>query len=214
MPITKTVQADNGITIGYHRAIRVEVDLVANTALVTVNSHATEQAAVDKLPLAWQWRIPVPVDELAGDEPTLLGEVERALVSLDASPFAGGERVDDVSETIEAARQRAWIRIKAARAVAEDGNFTYDGGTYEADKVRIGGAVQLATLAKAAGAPYSETWTLVDNSQRELDADQVIALGIALGRHVSGVYATGRQLRAQIEAAETADEAQAIGWPT
>jgi len=213
MPITKTVQADNGITISYHRAIRLEVDLAANTALVTVNSHATEQAAVDKLPLAWQWRVSVPVDELAGDEPTLLGEVERALVSLEDSPFNGGERVIDASETLDAARQRAWSRIKAARAMAEDGDFTYDGGSYQADKVRINGAVQLAVLAKAAGTEFSETWTLTDNSARTLDADQVIALGLALGRYVSDLYATGRELRAQIDAAETVEAAQAIGWP-
>jgi hypothetical protein len=213
MPITKTVQADNGITINYHRAVRLEVDLVSNAALVTVNSHATEQAAVDNLPLAWQWRIAVPVDALASDEPTLLGEVERALVSLEVSPFAGGELVIDASETLDAARERAWSRVKVARAQAEDGNFVYDGDVYQADKVRINGAVQLAVLAKSAGQPFRETWTLTDNSTRTLDADQVIALGLALGQYVSDLYATGRDLRAQIEAAETAGEVQAIGWP-
>jgi hypothetical protein len=213
MPIKKAAQADNGITVNYHRPTGMSVNLVANLATVTVNSHASEQAALDGLPVAWQWRIDVPVGLLAGDEPTLLAEVELALIDLETSPFYGGERTTDRSETLEVAKDRAWTAVKAARALAEDGNFMYAGGSYQADKVRINGAVQLAVLAKSAGTPFSETWTLTDNTVRVLDADQVIALGLALGQYVSDLYATGRALRAQIDAAETVDQVNAIRWP-
>jgi hypothetical protein len=213
MPITKTVQADNGITINYHRAISIAVDLVANTALVTVNSHASEQASLDGLPIAWQWRVSVPVDRLAGDEPTLLDEVETALVSLEASPFNGGERVLDLSGTLEAAKERAWTRIKLARAAAEAKDVIYDGGAYQADKERISGATQLAWMAKQSGQEYSITWTLTDNTTRTLDADGMIGLGIALGMQVTQVYDTGRALREQITAATTIEEVEAIAWP-
>jgi len=213
MPITKNVQADNGITINYHRAISLAVDLTANTALVTVNSHASEEAALDGLPIAWQWRVAVPVDQLAGDEPSLLGEVEKALVTLDASPFFEGERVVDASDTLEGAKERAWNRIKLARAVAEAKDVVYDGGAYQADKERISGATQLAWMAKQSGQAYSVTWTLTDNTTRTLDADGMVGLGVALGLQVTQAYDTGRSLRGQIAAATSIEEVEAIAWP-
>jgi hypothetical protein len=213
MAISKVLNADNGITISYHRAISLAVDLVGNTAQVTVNSHASEQAALDKLPIAWQWRVDVPVGQLAGDEPTLLDEVEAALVSLDTSPFYGGERVTDLGDNLDSAKARAWNRIKLARAAAESKDVIYDGGAYQADKERISGATQLAWMAKQTGQEYLVTWTLSDNTTRTLDADGMIGLGIALGMHVTQVYDTGRALRAQIAAAATIDEVDAIGWP-
>ncbi len=213
MPIAKPVQAENGITINYHRPVHLAVDLVTNVAQVTVNSHATEQAALDGLPVAWQSRIVVPATLLAGDQPTLLAEVEAALVSLEGSPFFGGQLVVDASGSLEVAKARAWIAVKAKRAALEEGNFTYEGGSYQADKVRINGAVQLAALAKTSGGVFSETWTLTDNTTRQLDADQLIGLGLALGQFVSGLYAIGRALREQINQAETIEAVNAIGWP-
>lgn len=213
MPIAKPVQADNGITINYHRPVHLAVDLVTNTAQVTVNSHATEQAALDGLPVAWQSRIAVPATLLAGDQPTLLAEVESALTSMEGSPYFGGQLVVDASGSLEVAKARAWTAIKAKRAVVEEGSFTYAGGSYQADKVRINGAVQLAVLAKTSGSAYSETWTLTDNTTRQLDADQVIALGVALGQFVSGVYATGRALRERINQAATIEAVSVLGWP-
>jgi hypothetical protein len=213
MPIAKPVQAENGITINYHRPVHLAVDLVSNAAQVTVNSHATEQAALDGLPVAWQSRIVVPATLLAGDQPTLLAEVENALIALEGSTFFGGQLVADLCGSLDVAKARAWAAIKAMRAVAEEGNFIYDGGSYQADKVRINGAVQLAVLAKANGAAYEETWTLTDNTTRQLNADQVIALGVALGQFVSGIYATGRALRVTINEAETIEAVNAVRWP-
>jgi hypothetical protein len=213
MPIAKTVQADNGIMINYHRAIRLEVDLVANAANVLVNSHATEDAALAGLPIAWQSRVNVPVDQLAGNGPTLLGEIEDALISLAGSPFAGGTRTADRSDTVESARDRAWAAIKAARARAEAGNFTYDGGVYQINVGQVNGCVTAAILAKQGGAPYSQDWTLTDNTVRTLDADQVIGMGLAMLSTIDSIYKTGRDLRAQIDAAATIDAVEAIAWP-
>jgi hypothetical protein len=160
--------------------------------------------------LMYQYRLGMPATNIAGD---LSEHAECWLIADDTSPLQGGLITADQSDTLQAAKDRTWVAIKAARAAAEEGNFTHDGGSYQADKVRINGAVQLAVLAKSAGTPFSEAWTLTDNTVRDLDADQVIALGVALGQYVSGLYATGRALRAQIDAAETVDEVTAIGWP-
>jgi hypothetical protein len=212
MPITKQLTAPNGTPIGYHRVTHIHVDFGTGFARMTVRSHVNEQAAIDQLPHAWTDDYVVPTTSFDGAL-MLREDVEQAVVKLTDLPFYGGAVVADETGTLQAARERAWAAVKAARAVAEEGNFVFDGGSYQADKVRINGAVQLAVLAKASGSPFSEMWTLTDNTTRELDADQVIALGIALGQYVSDVFSTGRGLRAQINAAETIEEIQSIRWP-
>lgn len=210
MPILKIIKAANGIPVDYHKPVKLEVDFRAGTAFVAVQSHADEDAALSGLPVAWGWNIPISASVLSqGDD--ILGAIEVALVGA-GMPFEGGTVIVDQSDTLQGARERAWGAIKAARAIAEEGNFIFDGGSYQADKVRINGAVQLAVIAKSNGTAYSETWTLTDNTTRQLDADQVIALGLALGVHVSGVYAKGRALRVAINQADSIEAVNAIRW--
>jgi len=212
MPITKQLTALNGTPIGYHRVTHVHVDYETEFARLTIRSYVHEQNAIDRLPHAWTDEYTIPTASLEG---ALMQreDVEQALVGLTDLPLYGGAVITDQTGTLQAAKERAWTAVKAARSVAEEGNFVFEGGSYQADKVRINGAVQLAVLAKAGGVPFSETWTLADNTTRELDADQVITLGLALGQYVSDVFATGRALRDQINAAETIEEVQTIGWP-
>lgn len=211
MPILKSTKTPGGVQVAYHKVIRLEVDFRLDKTVAFVHSYTDEAAAMAGLPLVWGWEISISAGLLSRCD-DLAGAIESALIAPDM-PFAGGSQVVDQSDTLQGARDRAWAAIKVARAIAEEGNFIYDGGSYQADKVRINGAVQLAVIAKSSGAAYSETWTLTDNTTRQLDADQVIALGLALGQFVSGLYATGRALREQINQAETIEAVHAIGWP-
>lgn len=211
MTISRQLVAKNGTPIDFHRISQVVVNYETGFAVLTIRSYVTEQAIIDQVH-AWTEDYVVPAASLGGAL-ALREDVERAVVTLADLPFYDGAIIADLAGTLQAARDRAWTAIKAARAAAEEGSFIFDGGSYQADKLRITGAVQLATLAKAAGQPFVETWTLTDNTTRELDADQVIALGMALGQYVSSLYATGRALRADIDAAETIDAVAAVRWP-
>lgn len=114
------------------------------------------------------------------------------------------------------ARADQWEAIKRARDAAEFSRFSWDGSEFDADEraqARIQGAVQLATLAQAAGQPFAIDWTLADNTVRTLDAAQMLGVGMALAAHVQGVHATGRGLRAAIEAAEDLTAVRALSWP-
>lgn len=212
MPIIQQITAPNGTPISYHRVTHIQVDYDSDFARLTIRSHVNEQAAVDRLPHAWTEDYMVPIASLDGAL-TLREDAEQAVVKLADLPFFGGTVVGSHDGTLQAAKDRAWAAIKAARTAAEEGTFVFDGGVYQADVVRINGAVQLAVLAKARGTPFTETWTLEDNTTRMLNADEVIALGLALGQYVSDVFATGRALRDRINAATTIEEVQAIGWP-
>lgn len=108
-----------------------------------------------------------------------------------------------------------WAEIKRARDQAEFGGFTWDGSAFDSDPTsqsRIQGAAQLATLAQLASQPFSIDWTLADNTVRTLSAADMIAVGTAMGVHISTQHASGRVKRQQIDAASTVEEVNAVAW--
>lgn len=120
-----------------------------------------------------------------------------------------------VEPTLAELRAAKWAEVKAARNRAEFGGFTWDGSTFDSDppsQSRIQGAAQLASLAQAAGQAFEIEWTLADNAVRTLSGEQVLQVGHALGAHITEVHSRGRQLRAHITAAGTADEVVAVAW--
>jgi hypothetical protein len=123
-------------------------------------------------------------------------------------------------EPVEPLQAQKWEAVKALRAeklLLAPTPF----GVAQADtesKENISGLVQMATIAKAAAAPFSEVFTMADNSEVEMDADQMIGFGVAVGQHISAVHARGRELRAAIYAeGVTSDNLAALdittGWP-
>lgn len=114
-----------------------------------------------------------------------------------------------------------WFRVKNRRAAAIAGGVNVPGiGIVQSDetsKLKISGAVQMAMIAQGAGAPFSVVWTLADNSTATLDAAQMIGMGLAVGQHEYVCHSNARNFRAQIEAAATIAEIDAIdieaGWP-
>lgn len=115
---------------------------------------------------------------------------------------------------IEGAKARKWAQIKHIRKQRELAPFTVNGNTYDADKARISGAVQLALLAQMADQPFTINWTLADNSVVSLDGAAVIAVGTALGAMVNSVHDIARSLRMRIDMASTIEEIEAIAWPS
>lgn len=116
------------------------------------------------------------------------------------------------ARTLEDHKAAKWAEIRAARDAAEFGGFTWDGSAFDSDPMsqsRIQGAAQLAQLSPA----FSVDWTLADNNVRTLTGPEMIAVGVELGVHVSAQHAAARTLRAQILAATTAAEVEAVVWP-
>lgn len=117
-------------------------------------------------------------------------------------------------------KERKWLLAKLKRDEVEHGTATTPFGPVQCDdasKLKISGLVQMAQIAAANSAPFSEVFTMADNSEVPLDASEMISLGVAVGQHVSAVFTRGRELREAIEAAQTKAELDAIdvnaGWP-
>lgn len=118
-------------------------------------------------------------------------------------------------------RAALWERAKALRDQHKVAGVTIANvGTVQTDDVstqNITGLVVMAQVAIANGQPFSEPFTLADNSVVTFDAAGMIGMGVAVGQFVSAVYARARDLRTQLDAATTLEALAAIdvtaGWP-
>lgn len=113
--------------------------------------------------------------------------------------------------SVQELRLEKRAEIKAAREAAEYGGFVWDGSTFDSDmasQMKIQGQV----LAVSVLGPSSRDWTLADNSVRTLSAADLMAVGGAMAAHIGTVFSHGQALQAQVEAATTAAEIQAIHW--
>lgn len=117
--------------------------------------------------------------------------------------------------TVEEIAEGVWEAIKKQRELTERSGFKWDGSTFDSDLIsqqRIQGAAQLATVALINNQPFSINWTLADNSVRTLNADEMIAVGMALGAHINACHQKSRRLKEMIDAATTIEEVEAITW--
>lgn len=106
-------------------------------------------------------------------------------------------------------------QINGARDTAEQSGFDYLGKRLDSDQVsvaRITVVVQAAQVAIAAGQPFEVTWTAQDNSHLVMDAQQVVGMPIALATNANTLHQRAAQLKAQIDAATTIAEVEAVNW--
>lgn len=149
-------------------------------------------------------------------DPNAFYVLDGALVSMPSRPsvnhkFNYATKQWEDPRTLDDLKGEKWRNIKANRDSHEYGGFTWDGSVFDSDAIsqqRIAGAVQLAQMNPA----FTTAWTLKDNTTRTLNAQDMFAVGLALGDHIAGVFAHAQVLRVQIDAATTAQEVEAIHW--
>jgi hypothetical protein len=114
-----------------------------------------------------------------------------------------------------------WTETKGRRDMAIDAGVTVAGiGTFDSDatsRANINGAVTMALIAQSAGAPFSITWKLADNTIAMMNAAQMIAVGVAVGQHVALCHANAQSLGVAITGASDEAALSAVnvnaGWP-
>jgi hypothetical protein len=129
--------------------------------------------------------------------------------------FCGATMV--LARTIDQLRSARWIEAKAYRDQRMNGGCATPLGQADTDaesRIKISGAVQMAMLAKSAGTPFELIWTMADNTPHPHDADQMIQLGMAVGSYIQACQNAGTTVRAQLEAAGTIEDLQAVDVTT
>lgn len=125
------------------------------------------------------------------------------------------EWVDEMPATLIELKSLRAADITAASLAAIEAGFEFAGHRYDSDLISRTNIIGTATGVQAGIAlPEGFTWRTSDNQNVPMDGAGVIALGAALLQHVNQQYAVSWQLKAEIEAATTAEDVAAITWPT
>jgi hypothetical protein len=210
---TKAYVAENGANTLFHIVKRLEATMPTEVLVVLVHSYRTQEEALAGTPPSWSSPVSVPIADLSMP---LLDSIETWLATASPSPFAGGAVLQVQNTDLAAAKVKQWAAVKGARDVAIASGFDWDGSRFDSDlqsQIFIEGAGMMAMLAQQASQPIELEFTLADNSVRTLSATDVIAVGMAMGAHITTVHGIGRGLRTAIEAAETVADVEAIFWP-
>lgn len=118
--------------------------------------------------------------------------------------------------TLSDHKDAQWELIRSERDAREASGFFYAGKMLDSDPrsvQRINTAVQAAQAAVAANQPFTLLWTCQDNSTLWFDAAGMMGMPAALAVYANTLHETARDLRAQIDAATTISEIEAITWP-
>lgn len=119
--------------------------------------------------------------------------------------------------TIEQIKLEKRAEINQAREAEFDAPLVTPHGTFDSDpkaRTSITDAVLLAQTLQSLGTPTTIDFTLYDNSTVTLDTAGMITVGLMLGQKIQAAHAKSRALKAQIEAATTKEQIDAIKWPT
>lgn len=105
---------------------------------------------------------------------------------------------------LAALRLDVWEMVKGWRSMAVNGGAPTPFGVVDSDddsRANVSGAALAALIAKTTAQPFAMDWTMADNGVVTLDADEMIALGMAVAAHVNAAHERARVLRSEIEAA-------------
>lgn len=206
MPILKATTKPTGGSIAFHKAVSAEVNYAAGTATVQVASWPTAEAHDAGAPLDWIQPVQIPIARLA--------DVDAALVELEASPFVGGALTADASGTLGVAQLRQKSSIDAELERRKGLPVAFDGAMFDADRTaRENVSGWQLQLAAGASLPPGFVWRDFDNVDHAADTAFVNGLGAAITMRGTQLYAQAWALKAQVDAATTIEEVEAITWP-
>lgn len=125
---------------------------------------------------------------------------------------------DNVSTLAEVAAAKL-AELKSSRNTAESATpFVFDGSQFDYDSLsreRINAAVSAATIAAVSGTATTAViceWILYDNSKRQMTVGDWLAFRQAEVERSAECHARYNTLKAQVEAATTAAEVNAVSW--
>jgi len=113
---------------------------------------------------------------------------------------------------LDAARELRWAYVKSCRDKREFGTFEYNGMVFDGDadaQRRLGVYVSISKSQPN----FSAAFTLANNTEATLSANDFIAIEITKATQVAAAFATAVTLRERILIATTSQELEEITWP-
>lgn len=117
--------------------------------------------------------------------------------------------------TLQEVKDVQWEKVKASREAELTSPLLTPFGTFDATisaQKSITDAILLLQTLAAIGNPQNIDFTLADNTTVTLTTPEMVQVGLILGARTQELYSKARPLRAQIDAATTISEVEAIIW--
>ena len=117
--------------------------------------------------------------------------------------------------TLDDHKSAKWKEIKRQRDVAEFTTFTYNNMEFDGDldaQRRLTAYISVSKSSIAAGQPFEAEFTLANNTNVTLTAQDFVGIELAKVQAVAAAFNHASALRAQIDAATTVQEVESITW--
>jgi hypothetical protein len=215
MFVTKSITTPDGSVVTHHEVMECKVVRDEDDVTLLIHSWPNEASRLNGFAEVARAQVLIPLPNLNLG----LGLKMAVLSALTAlTDWQGGTTYLASLPTLSGEKYRKTTLLRAERNRREfEAPLVWGGSPFDMDPVsqlRILGAALTAASAIESQQAYSETWTLADNTDRVMSASDMVSLDAARRTYVSGLAATLRQLRAQVDAATTREAVDAIVWPT
>ena len=209
MPITKNTILDSGLVVAYHRVISVVTTMHLGSEMVI----ASVQSWVDKARAdngedgnfsSYQVAIT--------PQPGMVAKAEQALVSDSTCSLFGGVVTPDVIVSdLDAAKTKKKAEVASARNVEMYADKTTSLGTFgstESDNNKLSIAIQIAQLSPQDKCGYKD----VNGNWTSYTSSQLAQIALEIAAQVLPLYQKESELVAQVDAATTVEEVDAVSW--
>ena len=211
MAITKQLTNAQGVVYDYHRINSIIIDAQDNL-FVTVSSFISADRATDKdRPVdrfSWQINTPITTGLVATAETLLVADPECKL-------FGGIVTPDVILSDLDKAKAKKKAEIASARSVEMYADKTTSLGVFgstESDNNKLSIAIQVTQLAAAAGQPAECGYKDVSGVYLVYTLAQLEHIALEIAAQVLPLYAKESGLVAEVDAATTVEDVEAVVW--
>lgn len=237
MGIRKEVTWESGVMAEFHAIENFSMDTVSGDCLVAVSSYPSEMDADYRTNKLCTHEFSCDFIVQGGDvynqiyaslltKPVFVAGTVFGLV--DVSGYAPRDKPEQpsVNHTWDSATEtwsvtparfaeikaEARERITTARNTEESAGFTAYGKVFDSDSAALQRISVVALAAKMADETFSIDWTCADNSVITLSKAQFSMLPAIMAQAANALHIKARALKAQIDAASSLEEIEAVQW--
>jgi len=211
MAIAKQLTNAQGVVYDHHRINSVIIDAQDNL-FATVSSYISADRATDRDRAVERFSAPI----YAPITPGLVATAETLLVADPTCKLFGGTVTPDVTQTdLDKAKAKKKAEIASCRDVEIYADKTTSLGVFgstESDNNKLSLVIQVTQIAAAAGQPAECGYKTVDGTYSVYTLAQLEQIALEIAAQVIPAYEKESGLVAQVDAATTVEEVEAITW--
>ena len=212
--ISRATTAGNGAAVEHHALGKIELSADGDAFMVHIASWANEQARIDNTAPSALSHVRVPLAAM-GASSGFIDDLIAGIAATEAT-LSGAVKVNDGSMTLANLKRMKWVAIKAQAVIASNADITVSTRTFladQAERAEMAYKMAIAILAAQDGITFSVDWPLANGTAQTLNANQFKALTRAIDARNDGYRAAAVLKKAEIEAATTPAEVDAVVWP-